>query len=738
MKTPQEKIFDSLLDEVLNDARPQIRAEDILRKLEAVQSGSKQQTNSDAFVGLDDSALATGTNPNSPVVPTSRPSRPAQKQNHPKTASEKPGSLPWASVLAGVAALLVLGATIWWALQPVNQPIADNNEKVQPAPPIQPKLVESNRDKDRLNQPERVRPTQPEFPAQPKDGIAGNNTGNDEMPSGNRRDDVPENKNEQIFPAKFKRAASVTQVAARANQLPNETAAAINEQLRSLWGEEKIQSADRLSAGQWVTRLCNRVVGRAPTADEQESINKRIADRGDSPELRMELVEYLSTDPAFRESYLDHWSKTLAWKWIGLSPTMSTEDKDIKRLQSLIREQIAANKPMDELVYRLVSVVGSNVEGDENFDPATSYFVSVLKRFGGNPALSRAHVSQSLLGNNNKCAQCHNSPTDSSQTQLAYWEFQSFFAQTSFEPIESESGNWQFYIANRNFLPQGREGKTEAPLTYVDPQQEKHTALPKFNDVELGPNGFVAKVDRRTELANVIASSKQFREATINLVWTSLLNVPLTGIEVDETQVDPQIIKIRDSLVEQFVANEFDLNWLVSSIALSDAFAVGVGTEEQIAGDNPYLGSPPKFSRFYHRYANQRSADLSLAIVARAYESGAVEEAASAGLLARVAGDSKPSIETKLIQPYLPSNDNQWATSSRVSKQLDMISESKLSARQKVEHVILAALGRLGTESEIKHGEVILGAGQDQRIALQDIWWGLLNSVEYELPLIVR
>ena len=120
--------------------------------------------------------------------------------------------------------------------------------------------------------------------------------------------------------------------------------------------------------------------------------------------------------------------------------------------------------------------------------------------------------------------------------------------------------------------------------------------------------------------------------------------------------------------------------------------------------------------------------------MASAYRDGNPDQARSAGLLARIDGVAVAPQE-RVVQANLPTNDNQWATSPAVTQQLDMIAADDMTPTQKVEHLIWTALGRRASPEELEHARIVMESASDPRTALQDIWWGLLNSVEYQIPL---
>jgi hypothetical protein len=542
------------------------------------------------------------------------------------------------------------------------------------------------------------------------------------------RNDVPADPGRRVIPPAFSRTVNLNVTA----RTPADMAAIINRRLQQAWEASAVEPAGPLELRNWVNRLASRLIGRPLSAEEMPGIEARLARSSSAAAARRDLIRFFTDSVDYREEFNQHWGQVLAWQMLGISPSMRTNDVDMLRTREVLAEQIGNRKALDEMAYDLISAVGTTQPDDEDFNPAASYLVGLRKRFG-DQELASAHVADAFLGIDAQCTRCHDSFGDSSLaefTQQRFFEFHAFFAQLAIQRVAGSDQHFAVY--NRNYLPLGREGKVQAPVIYKDVQGNEQQAFPRLDDYRPDSNGFVAKVDRRSELATQIVSSPRFRESMVDHVWGSMLNLPLSGVDGNMTAA---MRDLRSEIAEQFAANRFDLDWLVSTIASCDAFAVGVASEEQLAANNPFLGNPPQFHVFYSRLENRRSAAQSLGIVANAYASGDVNEALNAGLLARV-DDAAAVSRPRFIHPFVPDKDSQWATSPLISRQLDMITASRtLSPEQKIRHLVQAALGRPASDDELQQATVILENSRDQRTALQDIWWSLLNSVDYHLPL---
>ncbi len=727
MSDPQDRILEVFLEQLLNERKRPDCAADVLHKLDRV-SQSKQDK---ALPKSLPSAALPPTSPASgePQVTAAKPAR-KQRNSQSHRGRHSPARwIKWISHGSVAAAILIAAGLTWWLLSAGGEreiePTADRNDR----PLFDPIPTFTQRDSTAAD----VRPDRVVVRDRPQsvvaDETAQSQIANEHLAT---RDDIPADQTKLVFPGEFVRSERPA-VAALS---PLAAAALINQTLQQVWQQRALQPTNQIDDGAWINRLSNRVIGRTPNATDMARLQPIVESAPDSVPRRVQLVEMLSGNDLYRDEFLDHWSRVIAWRLLGLSSAIGAEvvnDRDMNRTHQFLRQRLGDGVPLDQLIYELISAVGTTDPSRPDFNPAASFIIGLNKRFGTRE-LSSSHLSQALVGLQTRCVQCHDGTADTVATQNSFWEFHAFFAQMRIE----RSGSDNYFVVNRNYLPYGSEGKVDAPLIYQDSAGAPQRVYPALFENRLGSNGFVAKVDRRTELAKLIANSQQWRETITNQVWTRLLNVPLTGID---PHADPAHIRLLDELnrdlATQFAANDLQLTWLVKAIALSDAFALDSGDVNQVAADNPFLGQPPAFSRFYHGYLSERPAAQSLAIVAGAYDSGKSDEAANAGLLARVDGNMVVQPQD-VIQPFLPNTNNQWATSESISKQLDLIADSKLDDRQKIDHLAMAALGRTAQQREIEQAQIILRRAKDRRRALQDIWWCFVNSIEYELPLNVH
>ncbi|MCA9045317.1 MAG: DUF1553 domain-containing protein, partial [Planctomycetaceae bacterium] len=102
--------------------------------------------------------------------------------------------------------------------------------------------------------------------------------------------------------------------------------------------------------------------------------------------------------------------------------------KPANAFYSWLRDQIAVDRPFDEVVADMATAVGStNINGE------TGLYTMLIKDYRLNPKVLAADFSQLFLGVRMQCAECHNHPFDR-WTMDDYYGFVSFFTCVQRKP----------------------------------------------------------------------------------------------------------------------------------------------------------------------------------------------------------------------------------------------------------------------------------------------------------------
>jgi hypothetical protein len=98
-------------------------------------------------------------------------------------------------------------------------------------------------------------------------------------------------------------------------------------------------------------------------------------------------------------------------------------------------------------------------------------------------------------------------------------------------------------------------------------------------------------------------------------------------------------------------------------------------------------------------------------------------------------GEEEHSFDGTIRQSLMMMNGDlmQQAISSEHSELLKRVAASKMTPREKIEHLFLTAVARTPSKRELDVTLKLAGNYANVNDALSDIWWALLNSNEFIL-----
>jgi uncharacterized protein DUF1549/uncharacterized protein DUF1553 len=245
--------------------------------------------------------------------------------------------------------------------------------------------------------------------------------------------------------------------------------------------------------------------------------------------------------------FADYFAERFARAWVG------TEDGPFifyrrRRLIAWLSDQLAGNRPYDELVRELLSSDGLWTDR-----PATN-FVSVTSQPDNmnqpDPVRLAGRVTRAFLGLRLDCAQCHNHPfTDWKQSD--FQALSAFFGQTHL----------------------GLTGIQDGPGEYEAEEHKTKVTRVVAPRVPFAPELLPDEGSRRERLAVWVTSPKNpnFARAAVNRVWALLIGRPLVE-PVDNLESDSPGLPMLKLLADDFVAQSFDLRRLIRLIAFTEVY----------------------------------------------------------------------------------------------------------------------------------------------------------------------
>lgn len=468
----------------------------------------------------------------------------------------------------------------------------------------------------------------------------------------------------------------------------------------------RIQPSELCTDSEYIRRVTLDVCGVLPTPTESEQF---IADK--DPEKREKLVDHLLARKEFVELWVMKWSELLQ---IRSGPAASY--KATLLYYNWLQEQIAGNVPIDQMVQKLLGSTGGTFS-----NPATNYYQMEQDRLK-----IAENVAQVFMGMRIQCAQCHNHPFDR-WTMDDYYSFAAFFAQIGRkqgadprETIVFNSGSGEV-----NHLVGGR------------------VMAPKFLG---GATPDCAGKDRRVVLARWLASPENpyFAKNLANIVWAHFFGRGIVH-QVDDVRVSNPPVNgpLLDALARHFTDYKYDFKRLVRDICTSRTYQLSTITNETNAFDD---------RNFSHATLRRIRAEVLLDCITEATETkdkfAGLPRGARAVQIAdgntatyflttfgRASRETVCSCEVKM-EPNLGQalhllNGESVHQKVKEGAVVKHLLEAKKSTPQVLSDLYLRCLSRRPTDDETRSVESQLIGAKDQRLALEDVFWALLNSREF-------
>jgi len=381
-----------------------------------------------------------------------------------------------------------------------------------------------------------------------------------------------------------------------------------------------------------------------------------------------------------------------------------------------IKDRIASNMPMDQIVRELLTAKGGTF-----VSPATNYYQ--IER--DNLKITE-NVAQVFMGMRIQCAQCHDHPFDQ-WTQDDYYSFASFFSQVGrkrgADPRES-------IIYNRN------SGEINHPI-------HKKPMPPKFLG---GETPAIKKgTDRRKVLADWLASPDNpfFARNLANIVWSHFFGQgiiePVDDVRISNPPSNPELL---DKLASQFTEYNYDFKKLVRDVCNSRAYQLSTRTNTSNEDD---------LRNFARAQLRRMRAEVLLDVISQVTQTKNKFQGLPLGARALQIADGRFSnyflttfgratretvcscevvMEPNMSQALHLLNGD--VTNSRINqgKVVQTMLKDGKSPALIIDDLYLRCYSRLPRENE-KANLLASIDSEDPTESLTDIFWALLNSKEF-------
>lgn len=469
----------------------------------------------------------------------------------------------------------------------------------------------------------------------------------------------------------------------------------------------RVPPAERCSDQAFVRRLYLDVLGTVPSIEEAEAFLNDT-----DPDKRAKLVDKLIERPEFATLWAMKWAEVLRIKPV---PNV-LDEKGMHRYNDWLRQNIAANRPMDELVRDLLTAEGGNFT-----NPASNYYMIETE-----PTIMAENVSQVFMGVQLSCAQCHNHPFER-WTMNDYYSFSAFFAQV---------GKKDSTDPREKIIFDRRSGEVK----HLHTQQDM---APRFLG---GDAADVSTRDRREVLAEWLTSGENpwFAKNIANRVWAHFLGAGIVDPPDDVRVTNPPAnADLHEALGAKLVEYKYDLRSIVRDVCNSYTYQMSTRPRTEDSGDTRNFA----VARLRRLTAEQMLEAVSVATSTDVKFAGLplgakpAEIAGQSGnyflnIFGRPARDTvctcdrtnEPTLAQSL---HLINGDTINTAIQQPEGALASWLAAEMPTGDVVRRMYMAAVSRPPSDEELAQVEQYVTESEDKKAALEDAFWSVLNSKEF-------
>ncbi len=311
------------------------------------------------------------------------------------------------------------------------------------------------------------------------------------------------------------------------------------------WTEAGVMPAPYADDATYLRRATLDLTGRIPSAAAVAAF-----EADPRPNKRAVWVETLLASDAFAEHWADLYTDLLLAGRTKLRPEV-TEDT-----RAWLQDAFANDTGYDTIATDLLTASG-------RFEGPGPYGFLLSHGERGNIEALTGKTAKIFLGITLECAQCHDHPSDDRYAQEDFYALGAYFGRSKVR-YQRFAGQRTPLIVDRRRgelrLPTAKDGPGERSGPVVDPAFLSREA-------SVHPQG------RRAALAKDIVASDLFAKTVVARTWQQLFGHGLVdrwddlGGEHDE--MHPPAL---DHLAARFVADGYDLDGLLRTLVLSDAY----------------------------------------------------------------------------------------------------------------------------------------------------------------------
>ena len=441
------------------------------------------------------------------------------------------------------------------------------------------------------------------------------------------------------------------------------------------------------------------------------------------------------------EDFADHWGRVLSI-WATAERPVARDAYDGRVLHGFFREGLRKNEPYDRVVRDLIAGSGaSDVSGPANF----------ILRYDADPARLAGAVGKNLLGVTIQCAQCHDHPF-APWKEGDFWGLAAAFARVRKMESGSDDNLKAVLEAHRGELKRGDPNAPAAPAKAEGQKGEKPSPKQVVVKPRLLNGKVIADGNRRTALAHwvVARDNPLFARNLVNRVWEQLYGKTLVpNFDNPATKADSRTVLAM--LSEDFAGNGHDLRRLLRIVVLSKSYSQASSPRTRPPWTRP-AARPMSVDQLHASIAQATGYDGPLADADDEANNGDEDDAHAEPGPARALPSNETLSADDEADDNRDENDDDRAAEALGERALTLQralvllnGEFVREASRSAVRVSRAVHGRTGNDSLLEWAclatltrrptakeQAILRALLAERNGLEDVYWVLINSSEFQ------
>ena len=442
-----------------------------------------------------------------------------------------------------------------------------------------------------------------------------------------------------------------------------------------------------------------------------------------SPDKRARKVDALLASEEFTDYFAGLWGEALRLRSVDWTPRGDSH-KAVHMFARWIRDQIAADRPLDEFVSDMITATGNTIAHGP-----TNLYTTLVKGTAIEPKPLAADISQLFLGVRIQCAECHNHPFER-WTQDNYYGMAAFFNRVQRKKT-TRADELFVWTASTGEVTQPRTGKQMRPW------------LPQVGDVEKETGN-----DRRQIFASWLTGKDNpyFGKIEVNRIWSHLLGRGIVDPPDDFRDTNPPTnAELLDALAKDFASSGYDRKHMLRVILNSRVYQMSFRPNQFNETDTKY------FSHFQPRLLSaEQLLDAICHVTDVPEQFGSLPVGMKATQLPapdlvkndflRIFGQPERqtvcacerSTESNLGMAIQFFNGPLVYNKLRSDKnRFRQLITAKKSDEEIIDGLYKAAVCRPPTKTEMEASLKHIKSKEDRIIALEDVCWAILNTNEF-------